>query len=104
MAESKVHICPECGERIRFSAYLTLPGEYRIKCPNCKAQLQPRMNDFHRAVPVIVFILIIFTAIKQKSGTKVFLIYVGVQTLIAYLVLLFSGYYFIRFKKIEEKE
>jgi len=103
MAESKVHICPECGEKINISAYMTLPGEYRIECPHCKTQLQPELHDFNRAVPLIIFILIIFMGINQRAGMTAFLIYVGVLTLLAYLVLLIGAYYFVKLKKIENQ-
>jgi hypothetical protein len=103
MAKSKAHICPECGETISFKAYLTLPGEYRIECPNCKAHLQPEMNELNRYIPLAVLILIILTGINQRAGMTKFLIYIGVMTLIAFLVLLIGGYYFVRLRKVNEE-
>lgn len=84
-------------------AYLTLPGEYRIECPHCKAHLQPEMNEFNRYIPLTALILIIITGINQKSGMTKFLIYIGVMTLIAFLVLLIGGYYFVRLRKVNEE-
>jgi len=102
MAKQKAHVCPECGEKINFLAYLTLPGEYRVECPNCKTQLQPDMDDINRFVPLVVFILIIVTGINKRSGITKFLTYVGIMTLIAFLVFLISGYFFVGLRKVEE--
>jgi len=102
--KSKAHTCPECGEKLPFSSYLFLPGEFRIECPYCKSQLLPVLNDIHKAVPWIVVVLIIFTAINQKAGFTLFLVYAGVLTLLAYLILIGWAYYFVSFKKKEDTD
>jgi len=103
MTKLKPHVCPECGEKISIKEYLTLPGDYRVECPHCKARLQPAMNDSHRFLPLAVFILIIITGINQRAGITKLLIYVGVMTLLAFLFFWIAGYLFIRLKKCEEE-
>lgn len=102
--KSKAHTCPECGENLPLDTFLTLPGEFRIKCPHCKSTLQPTLNDFHKADPLILFIIIIFSGINQRSGFTTFVIYIGVLTLLTYIILVAGAYFFLRFKKVEEKE
>jgi len=102
--KSKAHTCPECGEKLPFSAFLFLPGEFRIECPFCKSQLLPALSDFHKVVPWIIVVLIIFTAINQKAGFTVFLVYAGVLTLLAYLILIVWAYFFVSFKKKEDTD
>lgn len=103
MTRPKAHVCPECGEKIGIMSYLTLPGDYKVVCPNCNAHLQPAMNELHRFLPLAVFILIIITGINQRAGITKLLIYVGVMTLLAFLVFLLGGYCFVRLKKTEEE-
>jgi hypothetical protein len=103
MTKTKPHICPECGGKIGIKEYLTLPGDYRVECPNCKTRLQPELNELHRFMPLTVFILIIITGINRRGGITKLLIYIGVMTFLAFLIFMTAGYLFIRLRKIEEE-